>query len=112
MNVLNGVNLVGVFAVLCVMTLTEFDVINRQAPPWLQWTRRSSFGVMFMLLCNAIIEDNSRNSLLPLVWSGILALGINMIALIKRRPPRKNGKTYSSSMSVAKPQRHRRISAE
>lgn len=97
MNFLNiGVDAIGIFFLLCVMTLVEFDTTNTRSPLWLQWTRRSSFGIMFMLLANAIYEDNSKEAIQSLVWSGVLALGINCVDLFKRRPRKRNGKTYSS----------------
>lgn len=99
MNAYNWINLGGVFVVLIVMTLTEHDAINTNAvaPQWLQWVRRVNLGSLVILLCNAIVEDNSQLSLLLLVWDGVLAMVINAIALAKRRPTNESGKTYPAT---------------
>ena len=93
MNLYNWINLGGVFLVLVVMTLTEHDAINTDlmAPPWLQWTRRANLGSLVLLLCNAIVEDNSVRSLQLLVWFGLIAMGINAFALAWRRPKQERG---------------------
>ena len=96
MNLYNWINLGGVFLVLVVMTLTEFDAINNNsnAPLWLQWLRRINLGTLVVLLCNAIVEDNSVRSLQLLEWFGLMAMAINAIALAKRRPTNESGKTF------------------
>lgn len=79
--------LIGALVVIYVMQKTEHDRINKIAPVWLQWGRRASFIFMAMLLCNSVLEDASRISLMLLVWSGIGALVINAVALYLRTPP-------------------------
>jgi hypothetical protein len=103
-NIYNWVNLAGVVLVLVVMTLTEHDVINTNAnaPSWLQWIRRINLGTLVILLCNAVVEDNSVLSLQLLEWSGLLAMAINAIAIAWRRPRDEKGKTY-----VAQPVKRR-----
>lgn len=108
MNLYGWIDVGGVFLLLWVMTLTEHDVINRVAPWWLQWTRRGSFGLMIFLLCNAVKLDNSRESLLPLVWSGMLAIAVNVIAISMRQPPKENGKQYPAPVAKAREQSRRR----
>jgi glycerol-3-phosphate acyltransferase PlsY len=105
MNVYNLIDLGGAMLVLVVMTLTEHDVINTnaQAPVWLQWTRRISLGSLVLLLCNAIVEDNSQMSLLLLVWFGLISMAVNAIAIIWRRPTNEHGKTYATQASKRRP---------
>ncbi len=95
-NIYNWIDLAGVVLVLVVMTLTEHDIINtnQNAPPWLQWVRRINLGTLVILLCNAVVEDNSVLSLQLLQWTGLVAMAINAIALAKRRPTNERGKTY------------------
>jgi hypothetical protein len=95
-NLYNWIDIAGVILVLVVMTLTEHDVINtnQNAPPWLQWVRRINLGTLVILLCNAVVEDNSVRSLQLLQWTGLVAMAINAIALAKRRPTNERGKTF------------------
>lgn len=79
--------LIGIGSALYVMQKTEHDRINKVAPDWLQWSRRGSFITMVLLLCNSIISDASWISLVLIVWSGIMALLINGVALALRVPP-------------------------
>lgn len=79
--------LIGALLVIHVMQKTEHDRINKVAPSWLQWVRRGSFVLMALLLCNTVMREASRLSLMMVVWSGIGAIVINAVALHLRVPP-------------------------
>lgn len=79
------IDLAGTFLVLCGMCWVERDEASLKAPVWMQWLRRFSFGLIAILLLNAILEDNSQPSLLLLVWIGIAKMALDDLALFKRR---------------------------
>lgn len=80
--------LVAVVLSLYVMQKTEHDQINKVAPNWLRWLRRLGFIFMATALCDAIVDEASRFSLLMVYGSGVYSLAMNALALHLRAKPK------------------------